>query len=152
MEGGKRDAHNAAEGVPSAARKRPLEPFFLKRADRFIAKHLVEALPIARVAGHCGVSWRTLQKAFTDFRGLTPVAHVRNMRLDEAHRALDRDDASIAEVAASVGFHSPTTFALEYRKRFGVAPSRTRRAAGRSREAPRTGSAAIRRRPGSPRP
>jgi AraC-like DNA-binding protein len=33
--------------------------------------------------------------------------------------------ASVAEVAASFGFRSITTFALEYRKRFGVPPSHT---------------------------
>ena len=125
MVGGKRDAQHAVHGAPSDTRKRPpLEPFFLKRADRFIAEHLAEDLPIARLAEHCGVSWRTLQKAFTDFRAITPVAHVRNMRLDEAHRALRDCGASVADAAAKVGFHSPTTFALEYRKRFGVSPSR----------------------------
>jgi len=114
-------------GAPATTAKRPLEPFFLKRADRFIADHLAEDLVIERLAEHCGVSVRTLQKAFNDFRGLTAVAHVRNMRLDQAHRALDEDGATVAETAARCGFRSPTTFALEYRKRFGVAPSRTRR-------------------------
>ena len=74
------------------------------------------------------MSWRTLENAFTDFRGLTPVAHVRNVRLDEAHRALHDGDTSVAEVAARFGFGSATTFALEYRKRFGVSPIHTRRA------------------------
>jgi AraC-like DNA-binding protein len=132
MVGAWKDGAQDAAGQPAAARKLPLEPFFLKRADRFIAEHLAEEMPIAHLARHCGVSWRTLQKAFTDFRGLTPVAHVRNMRLDEAHRALEGGEASVADAAARVGFHSSTTFALEYRKRFGVAPSRTLRAATRS--------------------
>jgi AraC-like DNA-binding protein len=79
-----------------------------------------------RLAEHCGVSLRTLEKAFTDLRGLTPVAHMRNLRLDHARRALDENDATVAEIAARFGFRSSTTFALEYRKRFGMAPSRTR--------------------------
>jgi transcriptional regulator GlxA family with amidase domain len=115
--------------VPAAVRKRPLEPFFLKSADRFILEHIGEALPVSRLAEHCGVSQRTLEKAFTDLRGLTPVAHMRNLRLDHARRALDDTAASVAEVAARFGFRSPTTFSLEYRKRFGMSPSRTKRAA-----------------------
>jgi transcriptional regulator GlxA family with amidase domain len=83
---------------------------------------------VSRLAKHCGVSLRTLEKAFTDLRGLTPVAHMRNLRLDRARRALDERHASVAEVAARFGFRSPTTFALEYRKRFGISPSRTKRA------------------------
>lgn len=114
--------------VPAATRKRPLEPFFLKCADRFILEHMGEALAVAQLAKHCGVSLRTLENAFTDFRGLTPVAHMRNLRLDHAHRAFDQSEASVREVAARFGFLSPTTFALEYRKRFGVPPSRTKRA------------------------
>jgi len=34
----------------------------------------------------------------------------------------------VAEIAARYAFGSSTTFALEYRKRFGVAPSRTKHA------------------------
>jgi AraC-like DNA-binding protein len=124
-----RNAQGSAGDVPAAVRKRPLEPFFLKSADRFILEHISEALPVSRLAEHCGVSQRTLEKAFTDLRGLTPVAHMRNLRLDHARRALDDTAASVAEVAARFGFRSPTTFSLEYRKRFGMSPSRTKRAA-----------------------
>ena len=123
-----RNAQVSADDVPAAVRKRPLEPFFLKSADRFILEHIGEALPVGHLAEHCGVSQRTLEKAFTDLRGLTPVAHMRNLRLDHARRALDESDASVAEVAVRFGFRSPTTFSLEYRKRFGMSPSRTKRA------------------------
>ena len=111
---------------PGAAPKRPLEPFFLKRADQFIATHPPGRIPIRQLAQHCGVSWKTLEKAFRDFRGLTPVAHVRNMRLDAARKALAGGEASVAEVAARFGFRSATTFSLDYRKRFGVSPGRTK--------------------------
>jgi transcriptional regulator GlxA family with amidase domain len=74
------------------------------------------------------VSWRTLQKAFMDFRGVTPVAHARNLRLDHAHRVLSESGAPVADVAARFGFRSPTTFSLEYRRRFGLPPSRAKRA------------------------
>ena len=128
---GSAESASAAPGdaVAGAAPKRPLEPSFLKRADRYIAEHLAGPLRIQALAAHCGVSWKTLQKAFADFRGLTPVAHVRNMRLDAARKALDGGNATVAEVAARFGFHSATTFSLEYRKRFGVPPSRTKRRA-----------------------
>jgi AraC-like DNA-binding protein len=111
----------------SAISKRPLEPFYLKRADRFILEHVNQPFTVPDLASHCGVSWRTLEKAFDAFRGLTPVAHVRNVRLDRAHHALAEEHATVAEIAAQFGFRSTTTFALEYRKRFGVAPSHTSR-------------------------
>ncbi len=123
-----RNAALKAGEARSGAQKRPLEPYFLKRADRFVADHIAGSFTVAGLAAHCGVSWRTLEKAFTDFRGVTPVAHVRNLRLDHAQRALDEGSATISEIAARCGFRSSTTFALEYRKRFGVPPSHARNA------------------------
>jgi transcriptional regulator GlxA family with amidase domain len=90
-----------------------------------------EPITVAELASHCGVSVRTLEKAFADHRGMTPVAHVRNLRLDLARAELERGEEAVARVAERHGFRSATTFALEYRKRFGVSPSRTRR--GRER-------------------
>jgi transcriptional regulator GlxA family with amidase domain len=62
-----------------------------------------------------------------DFRGVTPVAHMRNVRLDLAREALTNGSDSVQEVASRYGFRSATTFSLEYRKRFGTSPSRSRR-------------------------
>ena len=47
---------------------------------------------------------------------------------DCARQALGEDGATVADVAARYGFRSVTTFALEYRKRFGVPPSHARHA------------------------
>jgi nicotinamidase-related amidase len=38
------------------------------------------------MAAHCCVSWTTLEAAFRDYRGITPVAHARNMPISEAIR------------------------------------------------------------------
>jgi AraC-like DNA-binding protein/tetratricopeptide (TPR) repeat protein len=125
--GWNRNAPKAPNDKQSTRPKRPLEPFFLKRVDRFVLEHIGDAFTVSDLARHCGVSWRTLENAFSAFRGLTPVAHVRNVRLDRAHHALAEGRAAVADIAARYGFRSATTFALEYRKRFGVAPSHTRR-------------------------
>ncbi len=128
VKGGQSDPAQPMRGeAPHATPKRPLEPHFLKCADRYILDHLGKPLAIDALASQCGVSMRTLEKGFADFRGLTPVAHVRNLRLDHARHAMAGGEASVGEVAARYGFRSATTFANEYRKRFGVPPSRTTR-------------------------
>ena len=81
---------------------------------------------VSDLARRSGVSWRTLENAFADFRGCTVVAYLRNRRLDKARRALEEDAATVSEIATRFGFRSPTTFALEFRKRFGMPPSRAR--------------------------
>jgi AraC-like DNA-binding protein len=128
-------AYNRAAPAPAVhARpvvpRRPLEPWFLKRADRFLQERLAAPFAVAELARHCGVSQRTLEKAFIAYRGMTPVAYARNARLDLAHQRIHVGEASVAEIAHACGFRSATTFALEYRKRFGVPPSRTKRLAG----------------------
>jgi AraC-like DNA-binding protein len=124
VQSGNRGA-SAAPGVEPVTR-RPLEPYFLKRVDRLVESHQGAALSVAELARQCGVSWRTLENAFADFRGCTVVAYLRNRRLDQARRALEGEAAAVSEIATRFGFRSPTTFALEFRKRFGVPPSRAR--------------------------
>ena len=116
-----------APGDMAPSPKRPLEPYFLKRADRFVRDRLGEPFTVAELARHCGVSPRSLEKAFADSRGITAVAHARNIRLDHAREALEAGEDSIVDIAMRCGFRSSTTFALEYRKRFGMAPSRVKR-------------------------
>jgi AraC-like DNA-binding protein len=50
------------------------------------------------------------------------------MRLDFAQQALANGSESVQDIASRYGFRSVTTFSLEYRKRFGTSPSRSRRA------------------------
>ena len=90
------------------------------------------ALSLPQAAAYCGVSERTLQKAFVDFRNVTTIAHGRNARQDHAHQAVLGGNRSVQDVAAQCGCRSVTTFALEYRKRFGTPPSHTRNAARKS--------------------
>jgi AraC-like DNA-binding protein len=123
VEAGNRSAADSS-GVVGAPR-RPLEPYFLKRVDELIERH-AGTMPVAQLARDCGVSWRTLEKAFASFRGVTPVAYLRNRKLDGARQMLEQG-ASVREAATRYGFASVTTFANEYRRRFGMAPSRTRR-------------------------
>ena len=122
-------ARSVPPGVEAALAKRPLEPYFLKRADQYIREHAADAISVAALAAHCQVSERTLQKAFNDFRAVTPVAHMRNVRLDLARSELSQGEMPIHEVATHCGFRSVTTFSIEFRKRFGTSPSRSRRAA-----------------------
>lgn len=117
----------AASGPHAGTAKRLLEPFYLKRADRFVVEHIAEPLAMSRLAEACGVSTRTLLKTFVDFRGITPVAHVRNLRLDHARGVLEAGNATVGEAARRSGFRSATTFALEFRKRFGITPRQAAR-------------------------
>ncbi|MCY7389110.1 MAG: helix-turn-helix transcriptional regulator [Burkholderiales bacterium] len=110
-----------AQVQPAVARP-PLEPFYMKRADNFLKSHANEAFELLHLAEHCGVSARSLQLGFRKFRGITPMAYARNLRLDAVHRELQAGNGTVAALARQFSFKSVTTFSMEYRRRFGVAP------------------------------
>ena len=114
---------------PPERRPAPTRALFWKRADRFILDLLGQA--IHRGADwpvHCGVSRRTMEKAFVRLPRHDPGrARAQCAARSRAGRS-GRNGASVADVATRCGFRSSTTFALEYRKRFGVSPSDSLRA------------------------
>ncbi|MQY14426.1 HTH-type transcriptional activator RhaS [Streptomyces sp. RB5] len=83
------------------------------------------AADLARIAG---VSVRTLQRGFIAYMGMPPMAYLREVRLQRAHRELQvarATDTTVTDVAYRWGFTLPSRFAGYYRDRYGVRPSDT---------------------------
>jgi AraC-like DNA-binding protein len=99
-----------------------------------VEAHLFEPCDVARLARTAGASESTLLRLFRTEVGCSPGAYWRNRQLDEALLAL-RAGRSVAEVAARVGYESPSAFGSAFRKRFGRPPSAFR-PRGRARAAP----------------
>lgn len=81
-----------------------------------------------------GTSRRTLQASFTRVTGTTPLAYLRNLRLNTVRRRLVTSPPgapNISDAAIEAGFDHLSHFAGEYRALFGEVPSRTRRLAAR---------------------
>jgi AraC-like DNA-binding protein len=74
-----------------------------------------------------GVPERTLHRHFLDFLGLSPLAHLRQLRLAAAREALldPGGSASVTEVTARFGFVHLGRFSSDYRRRFGEPPTAT---------------------------
>ena len=100
-------------------------PFYVKRAEAFIEAHYSKPLSLAEIAAHAGVSARSLQNGFQNFRSMTPMAFLRSVRLQRAQEALLRADPACTtemEIALSCGFHHMGEFAGLYRRTFGETP------------------------------
>ncbi|QFU15376.1 helix-turn-helix domain-containing protein [Microvirga thermotolerans] len=110
-------------------------PFYVRRAEAFIEAHYAEPLSLADIAAHAGVSARSLQNGFQSFRGMTPMAFLRSIRLQQAHRRLRLADPSretVTEIALACGFGHMGEFGALYRRSFGETPGQTlKRSAGR---------------------
>jgi len=60
-------------------------------------------LPLAEIAGKCGVSGRTLTRRFTEATGLTPLRYQQLLRLERAEHLIGHG-ATIEAAARAVGF------------------------------------------------
>ncbi len=124
-------AKQISTNVALPAQKPAIEPYFLKKADLFIRANLHSLITIDDIAAECRTSARNLQIYFRKFRGVTPIAHVRNLRLDAVAEAIRTTETPIAALAEHHGFMSATTFATEFKRRFGVTPRKAREDARR---------------------
>ncbi|MGE0733408.1 MAG: AraC family transcriptional regulator [Alphaproteobacteria bacterium] len=103
-------------------------PFFVRRAKQFIAQHAREPLDLAALVRASGVSARALHQGFRRFCRTTPMAYLRDVRLDNARRELAvscRRETKVTDVATECGFMHLGRFAKAYRARFGETPSQT---------------------------
>lgn len=89
-----------------------------------IAAHLADdSFTVGALAREAGVSESQLKRKLRALADTTPVELIRDVRLDRAAVLLAGEAGTVGEVAAAVGFGSPSYFAKCFRARFGVAPS-----------------------------
>lgn len=95
----------------------------------YVHDHAGEPITAPDIARAACVSMRALQAGFHEELDMSPMAYLRNVRLDRAHAELltGPQDASVSEVAMRWGFGHLGRFAEQYRRKFGVLPSETLR-------------------------
>jgi AraC family ethanolamine operon transcriptional activator len=100
----------------------------VRRIEEYLDAHRGEAPSIPTLCSVAGVSERTLEYAFRELIGVTPVRYLKLRRLNLVRRALRAPEAgasSVTEIALRAGFYDLGRFAGEYRALFGELPSQT---------------------------
>jgi AraC-like DNA-binding protein/DNA-binding CsgD family transcriptional regulator len=103
-------------------------PTPVKRAVETIEAHPEYPFTTRRLAQISNVSVRTLQEAFRQHMGISPMSYLRQIRLARVHDDLHRADAghiTVARIAHRWGFSNLGRFAATYRARYGTNPSDT---------------------------
>lgn len=101
-------------------------------ACELIHSSLAEPLRLSELCRQAQLKVRSLEYGFREVTGLTPVAYIRSLRLNNVRRLLASDDSvgrSISEIAMDTGFWHLSQFAVDYRRFFGETPTQTRRRA-----------------------
>lgn len=97
------------------------------RAQRFIAEHLDAALGLDDIAAHLDVGRHHLCRLFRQWFDRSPMAYVREVRLDQAQRLLAVGDTPVSEIAQRTGFADQSHLTRCFKDRFGLPPARWRR-------------------------
>ena len=106
-----------------------LAPVQVKWAEDYLHQHATEAPTLVAVAAAIGVSVRSLNRAFLEFRGYTPMDFLREERMKGVRSALMAAPTctTVASVASMWGFNNLGLFAVNYKRRFAESPSQTLR-------------------------
>lgn len=124
--------HEQAALGPAAAsqpkrREEPLLPRSLSRALDYLDAHAQSEILLSDIAAAACVSVSSLLRHFNEHLGLTPMAYLRQLRLDRARAELRQGQAGrVAELAQRWGFQSAGKFSQAYLRRFGERPSESR--------------------------
>lgn len=109
----------------------------VRAALDYMSDHLAEPLTLTAVAGAVGVSVRSLQAKFRADLDQTPMAWLRDKRLDNAYGLIHSTEQPlsaqpVADAARASGFHHLGDFSAAFKTRFGETPSNVvRRVRGR---------------------
>ncbi len=101
-------------------------------ALRRIEAGALEEASLEELAGDLGVSGRHLRRVMIETLGAAPIDLAQTHRLLTAKRLLADSDLSMTQVAFASGFKSVRRFNALFNERYGLAPSRVRKRAGRA--------------------
>ena len=96
----------------------------IARAVRWIRDHYARAFRVEDVAAICGMSVSAFYRNFQAATAMSPIQFQKQIRLQEARLMLVAQRADVAEIGYQVGYYSPSQFSREYRRQFGVPPSK----------------------------
>jgi AraC-like DNA-binding protein len=97
---------------------------YVRRALDYIRANVDQPIDIDDIARNAACSPRRLQLAFRAQFGLTPIAFLKEERLQLAERRLRTGEyGDVTSLALSLGFSNLGRFAGEFRQKFGVLPS-----------------------------
>lgn len=113
--------------VLAAETSRGLSERQIKLVLDFMQSNLHKQISLTELATLARQSRFHFCRAFKQSLGVSPVRHVRTLRIEAARNLLRRHEMSIAEVAAAVGFRGATQFSRVFSAAMGVSPSKYRR-------------------------
>ena len=121
----------------------PVEGLADRRIGRVLARlheHPEAPWRVESLARVAVMSRSAFSERFRSIVGEAPMQYLRGLRLSRAARLLRSTDATVAEIARSVGYSSEEALSRAFKDRFGAAPSVYRRPAREPRHSVAAGA------------
>lgn len=104
-----------------------LAPWQVKRATEYIEDRLAEDVSLHDLSRLLNLSTFHLCRAFKQSVGEPPYRWRQQRRMERSREILSSTELPVIEVAAAVGYDDPSSFAIAFRRSFGMSPSQYRR-------------------------
>ena len=95
----------------------------VERAKFLMQERADLPMSVESIGEKLGVGLERFYEAFKAYTGMTPYQYFIQLKINKAKDLLDRDEATVKEVAFALGFDDPYYFSRLFKKKTGVAPS-----------------------------
>jgi transcriptional regulator GlxA family with amidase domain len=99
----------------------------IERAQQWLGEHFSIANPVEEMIKRSSLSERTFKRRFVSATGLTPIAYVQRLRIEDAKRRLEGTQEPIDEISWRVGYEDPAFFRRLFKRTTGLAPGAYRK-------------------------
>ncbi len=96
-------------------------------AQDWLGRNFAVASPVEEMVKRSRLAERTFKRRFTAATGVTPIAYVQRLRVEDAKRRLERTDVSVEEISWRVGYEDAAFFRRLFKRTTGMAPGAYRR-------------------------
>lgn len=104
----------------------------MEAALSYIDKNYKQQITLDELAEKCFTNKYYLSHLFTRVQGVSIGKYILEKKIMESKRLLDENKLSVADVAASVGFHDPSYYCRVFKKETGLTPSDYRKRLNKS--------------------
>lgn len=99
----------------------------IESAQQWLSANFSVANPVEEMIKRSSLAERTFKRRFVAATGLTPIAYVQRLRIEDAKRRLERTDAPVDEISWHVGYEDAAFFRRLFKRTTGLAPGAYRK-------------------------
>ena len=118
-----------SEAVPLPRWGRPVRDRRIERALELLDRDLSKYWTVEQLARAVGLSRPVFARQFVRMLRLSPMRYLAHRRMEVAAELLHGTEASLAEIAAHVGYRSEFAFGRAFKQHHGLPPGTYRRSA-----------------------